>query len=553
MDFERAERSFRELKSQLDHGRLDAAEFRVQVAKLMFQDEQGTFWMIDANNGTWFCNRGECWEPGDPHAEPRTEVMPQLAKERRRWRGLVVAVPLIVLAALVGVIMLQPGPFSLWRPPRPTATTSTEIQVTIASPADGSRVTLDQEVAIESTLYAGSGLQATDRVELQVDGQTVETHAVGSKVQSGGTSLPLSQRWLPTAAGQHELAVVVVSAQGDTLGKADITLQVLAAPDEPLAELTCKPDAVFLTDVTIPSGMAFRPGTQMDKVWQVRNTGTCAWGVGYALVRLRGEALDAPDLVPVPPTAAGESADLGVTLQAPLEDGTYTNTWQLRSPEGVPFGPLLSLGIEVKTRAEEGRVPDVPTKLVATTAEDGQAVRLTWQDESGNEDAFRIYREDVEASIGLVPANVQLFVDKMVSCGTTYRYAVVAFNAVGASPLSEVVEISLLPCAAVGAPPTLTLTVVPTQVVASGTLTVTFRATDDVGVAQVTIWGEDTGNVLLDQGRTFPCADLICSGTWTITETAHISTTFIVSAIARDSSGQDSEPVRVQVIVHPPD
>jgi len=280
--------------------------------------------------------------------------MPQLAKERRRWRGLVVAVPLIVLAALVGVIMLQPGPFSLWRPPRPTATTSTEIQVTIASPADGSRVTLDQEVAIESTLYAGSGLQATDRVELQVDGQTVETHAVGSGTQPGQLSLPLSQRWLPAATGEHELAVVVLSAQGDTLGKADITLQVLAAPDERSTELTCKPDALLLTDVTIPAGMAFRPGTQMDKVWQVRNTGTCAWGVGYALVRLRGEALDAPDLVPVPPTAAGESADLGVTLQAPLEDGTYTNTWQLRSPEGVPFGPLLSLGIEGQDPGRRG-------------------------------------------------------------------------------------------------------------------------------------------------------------------------------------------------------
>jgi hypothetical protein len=553
MDFERAERGYRELKDQREHGRLGAAEFRVRVAKLTFQDQQGTFWMIDADDGTWFCNRGQCWEPGDPHLGPEAGAIPHPAKERRRWRGLLVAVPLIVLAVLVGVIMLQPGLFSLWKPPRPTPAANTQVQVTIASPADGSQVTLDQEVAVESTLYAGSGLQATDRVELQADGQTVETHAVGSKVQSGETSLPLSQRWLPTAAGQHELAVVVVSAQGDTLGKADITLQVLAAPDEPLAELTCKPDAQFLTDVTIPAGMAFRPGTQMDKEWQVRNTGTCAWGVGYALIRLGGEALEAPDLVPVPPTAAGEAADLAVTLQAPWEAGIYTSTWQLRSPEGVLFGPLLSLGIEVKAQAEEVRIPNAPAVLEAAAAEDGQSVRLTWQDRSDNEDAFRIYREDIEASIGLVPANVQFFVDNLVTCGNTYRYGVAAFSAVGASPLSEVAEVTLSPCVFVDAPPTLTLTVMPTQVVTSGTLTVTFHAADDVGVVQVTVWGEGTGSSELDDGRTFPCSDLACSATWIVTETAPISTTLIISAIARDSSGQDSEPARVRVIAHPPD
>jgi hypothetical protein len=552
MDFERAERSFRELKSQRERNHLDEAEFRVQVAKLMLRDDQGTFWMIDADDGTWFCNRGERWEPGDPYAEVETGATPLPAKRRRRWHGLVWSVPLVILVVLVGVIMLQPRWLPLWNL-QPTPTGNTQIQVTIASPADGSQVTLDQEVAIESTLYASSGLQATDRVELQVDGQAVEVRTVRSKVQPGQTSLPLSQPWLPTAVGEHQVAVVVLSEKDELLGKAIITLQVAETPDEALAELACTPDAMFLADVTIPSGMAFRPGTQMDKVWQVRNSGTCAWGVGYALVRLRGEALNAPDLVPVPPTAAGESGDLVVALQAPSEAGSYTNTWQLRSPDGVLFGPLLSLGIEVKVQAEEGRAPNAPANLEATVTEDGQAVRLTWQDQSDNEDAFRIYREDIEASIGLVPADTQLFVDKTVTCGNTYRYELVAFNAVGASPLSEVAEVSLSPCASVDTPPTLTLTVVPTQVVASGTLTVTFLAADDVGVVQVTVWGEDSGNTQLDAGRTFPCSDLVCSASWTVTETAQISTTLIIAAVARDSSGQDSEPARAQVIVHPPD
>jgi len=381
----------------------------------------------------------------------------------------------------------------------------------------------------------------------------VDAHAVRSWVLPGQTSLPLSQPWLPSAEGEHEVAVVVLSSEGDSLGKASITLEVAAAPNGLVAEPACKPDALLLADVTIPSGMAFRPGTEMDKVWQVRNNGTCAWGAGYALVRLGGEAMETDDLLPVPPTAAGEPADLAVTLQAPSEAGTYTNTWQLRSPEGELFGPQLSLEIEVKAQAEEGRAPDAPAGLEATVAEDGQAVRLTWRDRSDNEDAFRIYREDIEASIGLVPANTQLFVDKSVTCGNTYRYELVAFNAVGASPLSEGAEVQLAPCVSVDAPPTLTLTVVPTQVVASGTLTVTFRAADDLGVVQVTVWGEGTGNTQLDAGRTFPCTDLICGASWTVTRTAQISTTMVIAAVARDSSGQDSEPARVQVIVRPQD
>jgi Ig-like domain from next to BRCA1 gene len=552
MECERAERGFRELKSQYERGRLDEAEFRVQVAKLTFQDEQGTFWMIDADDGTWFCNRGECWEAGDPHAQPATGAMPQPARRPRRWRRLAWAVPPIVLVALAAVIVLQPTWLFPRNLPQPTPTTNTQVEVTIASPADGSQVALDQEVAIESTLYASAGLQATERVELRVDGQTVDAHAVRSRVQPGQTSLPLSQPWLPSAEGEHEVAVVVLSPEGDSLGKASITLEVAAAPNELVADPACKPDALLLADVTIPSGMAFRPGSEMDKVWQVRNSGTCAWGAGYALVRRGGETMEGGDSLAVPPTAAGEPADLAVTLQAPSEAGTYTNTWQLRSPEGVLFGPLLSLEIEVKAQAEEGRVPGTPAYVEATVTEDGQAVRLTWKDQSDNEDAFRIYREDIEASIGLVPANTQLFVDKSVTCGNTYRYELVAFNAVGASPLSETAEVQLARCVSADMPPTLTLTVVPTQVLVSGTFTVTFHAADDVGVVQVTVWGEDTGNALLGEGRTFPCAGLICGGSWTVTETAAISTSLTILAVARDSSGQDSEPARVEVTVRPP-
>ncbi|NIV35100.1 MAG: hypothetical protein GWN58_38290, partial [Anaerolineae bacterium] len=113
---------------------------------------------------------------------------------------------------------------------------------------------------------------------------------------------------MPTAQGEQQVAVVAMSSLDEPLGEATINLVVTELADESLPEPVCLPDAAFVADVTIPPGTTFPPETQMDKVWQVRNSGTCAWGVGYQLLRVEGGALGAPDLVPVPPTAAGATA-----------------------------------------------------------------------------------------------------------------------------------------------------------------------------------------------------------------------------------------------------
>jgi len=563
MDLEQAERRFRELQTQRDHDLLDDNQFRLEVAKLLLQDARGVFWMIDADSGTWFCNRGEGWEPADPHAELAPMAQPPAAKQQRRRQRLALSITLVTLLCIVAVILRQrwaalPRSESQATPMSAVPTVGVPIQVTIASPADGSQVALGQEVAVESTLHSASGLQAADRVELQVNGQTVASRSLRSTVQSGQTSLPLSQSWLPTALGECQLTVVVHPAQGDPLGQASIALYVAETADETLPEPACMPDATFVTDVTIQPGTAFRPAAQMEKVWRVRNSGTCAWGMGYELVRVQGGKLGAPDRVAVPFTAAGEPVDLAVLFQAPAQAGTVTSTWQLQSPDDVLFGPLLQLSVDVEVEAEDTQPPDPPTNLRATLTEGDSspadlAVQLTWEDRSDNEDAFRVYRQDVEASIGLVPADAQLFVDRSVTCGNTYLYGIVAFNAAGGSPLSEVAEVSLASCTPLDAPPTLVLTVVPTQVVASGTITIVCQATDDLGVVEVIVQGEGTGNPDVDAGRTIACTGVVCAGTWSITQTAAISTTWTIVAIARDSSGQESEPARVQVPILPPE
>lgn len=551
MDIDQAERHFRKLQTRRDRGDLDPNDFRVEVAKLLLRDEQGVFWMLDAETGTWFCNRGERWQPGDPRAVQATTPALPAAAGRRRWRRLALGITAFALFGLLGAVLLFQWPISFPNPFQPTQTPSLQVDIAIASPADGSQVAFGQEVAIESTLQAASGLQAADHVELQVNGHTVDTRAVRSRIQPGQTSLPLSQSWRPDTTGEYQVAVLVLPAEGEPLGQATITLHVVEAPDESLPEPACLPDATFVADVTIPPGTAFRPSAQMEKVWQVLNDGSCAWGVGYELVRTQGGKLSAPDAVPVPPTAAGDSADLAVTFQAPSQAGTYSNTWQLNSPDGTTFGPVLVLSIEVEIQAEESLPPDAPTGLEASVSENGKAVRLSWQDLSDNEAAFRVYREDMEASIGLAPANAQFFLDNAVSCGSTYRYGIVAFNAAGASPVSEPAEVSLPPCAPGDAPPTLILTVVPTQAVTSETISLVFQATDDLGVAEVTIWGDSTGIAELDAGRSLACTGKICSGSWPISKTVETTTTLTIMGLARDSSAQESEPAWVQVIIIP--
>jgi hypothetical protein len=178
---------------------------------------------------------------------------------------------------------------------------------------------------------------------------------------------------------------------------------------------------------------------------------------------------------------------------------------------------------------------------------------LTWSDRSANEDAFRVYRADLEASIGLAPSDTELFVDEEVVCGNTYLYSVVAFNAVGASAASNSVEVTLPPCAPVDTPPALDLTIVPTQVRASETFTLIFQANDDQNLNMVVVWGVETQDPALDSGRIFTCTETLCTGVWLLTWTQPTSVPLTLVAVALDSSGQRSEPAWLTFSILPPE
>ena len=167
------------------------------------------------------------------------------------------------------------------------------------------------------------------------------------------TLLPLPTSALPTSALPTANTGAIPTLSFNTTPIAGFTQ--LASPAAPAATVSlgdaCN-NNVYESDVTVPDGTILRPGVDFIKQWAIRNTGTCTWDEGYALVFIGGDqAMDpvnfefknSDDFV-----SAGEGINIGVPLTAPLAEGTYQGTWRMRSDSGVYFGTPLTILFEVK-------------------------------------------------------------------------------------------------------------------------------------------------------------------------------------------------------------
>jgi hypothetical protein len=113
-------------------------------------------------------------------------------------------------------------------------------------------------------------------------------------------------------------------------------------PVPPAASATpgCILSAGFVADVTVPDGASVAPNSQFVKTWRVKNSGTCDWGAGAALVFAGGDQLGGPASVAVPAVASGGTRDLSVNLKAPAGSGAYKGRWQLRTASGETLTSL---------------------------------------------------------------------------------------------------------------------------------------------------------------------------------------------------------------------
>lgn len=97
--------------------------------------------------------------------------------------------------------------------------------------------------------------------------------------------------------------------------------------------------AAFVSDITVPDGSLFTPGTEFSKVWRLRNVGSCAWTAKYELVFYSGDKMQGASTTKFNTRVEpGEYIDVGVNLTAPSSTGEYLGYWKLRTVEGTMFG-----------------------------------------------------------------------------------------------------------------------------------------------------------------------------------------------------------------------
>ncbi|MBN1179173.1 MAG: hypothetical protein JXD18_08180, partial [Anaerolineae bacterium] len=366
-------------------------------------------------------------------------------------RAVTAAMSMLVLAALA------------CGPAGSSTTEVTEPSITITGPASGTQVMVGDDVQVVSTSVADAGVS---RVELSVNGQMVRSDAPPS---GNPTTFSVAQPWTPMAEGEVTISAVVYDVDGTASEPAVIVLQVEAAvaevtstpvPDEE-GEGGCTLNAAYEADVTVPDDTEMEPGESFIKTWRIRNTGTCDWGAGFALVFVDRDQMGAPSSVPIDPTAAGETVDVAVTMVAPESPGTYRSDWRVRSDTGTTFGSIVYVRIVVPEEATATPTPTLtpttgptseslvpPTNLEATFS--GGHVHFTWDDAQGE----TAYRYEISfaagglgaATTGSLPADTESYDGGSVSCGGDGGFTIIAIAEGGAEIGRDSVTYETDPC-----------------------------------------------------------------------------------------------------------
>ncbi len=121
-----------------------------------------------------------------------------------------------------------------------------------------------------------------------------------------------------------------------------------APPSQTPAPTACpKDDSDFVTDVTVPDGTHFAPGTAFKKTWRLRNSGPCTWNSQYQWRFTGGESMGGASVNLSGVVAPGATVDIIVPLVAPAGAGTHRGTWRLYSPDGTAFGTEPYVEIKV--------------------------------------------------------------------------------------------------------------------------------------------------------------------------------------------------------------
>ena len=118
-----------------------------------------------------------------------------------------------------------------------------------------------------------------------------------------------------------------------------VMLFALVPAPQSASALTACDAAQFVADVTVPDGTLYAPNAAFQKIWRIKNVGTCTWGSGYKIGFQSGTQMSGPSVQSLPATVApGYTVDIAVNLTAPASAGIYRGNWMLVNASSSYFG-----------------------------------------------------------------------------------------------------------------------------------------------------------------------------------------------------------------------
>lgn len=103
-------------------------------------------------------------------------------------------------------------------------------------------------------------------------------------------------------------------------------------------------------DITVPDGSKFKAWEKFEKVWALRNTGTCTWDEGYSFRHFAGPTLAGDNYfitVKSQFIEPGAGVNMGIKMYAPGDPGQYISHWNMYDDKGQAFGWGVTVVIEV--------------------------------------------------------------------------------------------------------------------------------------------------------------------------------------------------------------
>lgn len=197
--------------------------------------------------------------------------------------------------------------------------------------------------------------------------------------EANNAALLLPGQWTYPALASGVSAAGISLAEGQGLGTVNFGWDYLNLPEPPPATPTptppatqvpeaCLDRATFVADVTFPDNSVLRAGQSFEKIWRLRNSGTCTWTREYSIVFISGHSMGVTGLIPLTGSVApGATADLSVKLTAPAGNGTYRGNWMIRNDRAQAFGI--------------GEAGDKPFWVQIIVSPAGQAIGGTWRGE----------------------------------------------------------------------------------------------------------------------------------------------------------------------------